>query len=99
MPLPTVADLKSWATRAVITSLTARRRPLECAAAIALLLQNRPDLDAIDWQPLTVAEPRPDSVTATWFGVTTLLFDDGDTQLLIDGFFSRPSLADNFRLC
>jgi L-ascorbate metabolism protein UlaG (beta-lactamase superfamily) len=26
--------------------------------------------------------------------VSTLLFDDGETQILIDGFFSRPSLAD-----
>jgi len=30
----------------------------------------------------------------TWLGVTTLLFDDGETQILIDGFFSRPSIAD-----
>lgn len=34
-----------------------------------------------------------DSVTVTWLGVSTLLFDDGETQILIDGFFSRPSLA------
>jgi len=27
-----------------------------------------------------------------FFGVSTLLFDDGKTQILIDGFFSRPSL-------
>lgn len=33
-------------------------------------------------------------VTVTWFGVTTLLFDDGKTQILIDGFISRPSLLD-----
>ncbi len=29
-------------------------------------------------------------VRATWLGVTTLLFDDGETRILIDGFFSRP---------
>lgn len=28
-----------------------------------------------------------------FFGVSTLLFDDGQTQILIDGFFSRPSLS------
>ncbi|MXY52286.1 MAG: MBL fold metallo-hydrolase [Gammaproteobacteria bacterium] len=28
-------------------------------------------------------------VTVTWYGVTTLLFDDGETKILIDGFFSR----------
>ncbi|MYH15585.1 MAG: MBL fold metallo-hydrolase [Gammaproteobacteria bacterium] len=29
-------------------------------------------------------------LTVTWYGVTTLLFDDGDTKVMIDGFFSRP---------
>jgi L-ascorbate metabolism protein UlaG (beta-lactamase superfamily) len=33
-------------------------------------------------------------VRVTWFGVTTLLFDDGETQILIDGFFSRPDIFD-----
>jgi hypothetical protein len=28
----------------------------------------------------------------TFLGVTTLLLDDGDTAVLTDGFFSRPSL-------
>ena len=50
-------------------------------------------------QPVTgvlgLPELEPDSggapVTVTWYGVTTLLFDDGDTKLLIDGFFSRPT--------
>ncbi|MGK2867918.1 MAG: MBL fold metallo-hydrolase [Mycobacterium sp.] len=30
--------------------------------------------------------------TVTWAGVTTLLIDDGDSAVLTDGFFSRPSL-------
>lgn len=35
----------------------------------------------------------PDSpLTVTWAGVTTLLFDDGDSALMTDGFFSRPGL-------
>ena len=33
-----------------------------------------------------------DSVRVTFFGTSTLLFDDGETQLLIDGFFTRPSV-------
>ena len=45
---------------------------------------------------LGLPELEPDSggapVTVTWYGVTTLLFDDGDTKLLIDGFFSRADL-------
>jgi L-ascorbate metabolism protein UlaG (beta-lactamase superfamily) len=32
-------------------------------------------------------------LTVTWAGVTTLLVDDGDSALMTDGFFSRPSLA------
>lgn len=31
--------------------------------------------------------------TVKFFGVSTLLFDDGKDQILIDGFFSRPSLS------
>ena len=34
--------------------------------------------------------PATGSLTVTWYGVTTLLFDDGDTKVMIDGFFSRP---------
>ena len=34
------------------------------------------------------------AVSVTWFGVTTLLFDDGETQILIDGFLSRPEFED-----
>src|SRR5262249_15631888 len=30
--------------------------------------------------------------TATFLGVSTVLLDDGETALLTDGFFSRPSL-------
>ena len=33
-------------------------------------------------------------VAITFFGVSTLLFDDGETQLLVDAFFSRPSKID-----
>ena len=33
------------------------------------------------------------AVSVTWYGVTTLLFDDGETQVLIDGFLSRPAFG------
>lgn len=36
---------------------------------------------------------KPGQVKATFFGTSTLLFDDGETQLLIDGFFSRPPVG------
>lgn len=65
------------------------------AASAAWLWRDRPSLDDIDWAPPVIAAASAtDSVTATWLGVTTLLFDDGETQLLIDGFFSRPSIKD-----
>ncbi len=69
---------------------------LAVAAAIAAWLwHDRPTLENIDWAPPVIAAASAtDSVTATWLGVTTLLFDDGETQILIDGFFSRPSLND-----
>ena len=77
----------------VVTSLVAIVFLL--SIAVVLLWQNRPDLDAIDWpKPTTASAMNPDAVTVTWLGVTTLLFDDGETQILIDGFFSRPTLMD-----
>jgi len=83
--------IKEWALRAVITIAGII---LIGATAIAWLLRDRPPLDTIDWPPVPIGEPTASAVTVTWFGVATLLFDDGETQLLIDGFFSRPSPAD-----
>ena len=60
-----------------------------------MLWRDRPSLDAINWPPAAIASAAATGlVTVTWLGVTTLLIDDGETQILIDGFFSRPSLAD-----
>lgn len=39
------------------------------------------------------ARSSSDQLTVRFFGVSTLLFDDGKDQLLIDGFFTRPSLS------
>jgi L-ascorbate metabolism protein UlaG (beta-lactamase superfamily) len=54
----------------------------------------RPDLDDyvgyFDQPAATTDSP----LTVTWAGVTTLLVDDGESALLTDGFFSRPSLVD-----
>jgi L-ascorbate metabolism protein UlaG (beta-lactamase superfamily) len=32
-----------------------------------------------------------DKIYAQWFGVSTLLIGDGETSVMVDGFFSRPS--------
>lgn len=36
------------------------------------------------------AAPAPGAVTVRWTGTSTLVFSDGDTTLVIDGWFSRP---------
>ena len=65
------------------------------SVVVVLLWRDRASLDAIDWAtPAIASAANSDAVTVTWLGVTTLLFDDGETQILIDGFFSRPTLAD-----
>ncbi len=40
----------------------------------------------------TEAGKEPGAVTATFLGTATLLFDDGETALMTDGFFSRPAI-------
>jgi L-ascorbate metabolism protein UlaG (beta-lactamase superfamily) len=37
-------------------------------------------------------EPKDGAVRVTWLGTATLLFDDGETRLMTDGFLSRPPL-------
>lgn len=84
-------DVTRWIRKAVIASAA-----LVIAVTLlgAWLLHDRPTLANAN-PPVPVLDELPaDSVTVTWFGVATLLFDDGETQVLIDGFFSRPSLAD-----
>jgi L-ascorbate metabolism protein UlaG (beta-lactamase superfamily) len=54
----------------------------------------RPDLrDYARYFDVPSAEPSA-PLTVTWAGVTTLLIDDGESALMTDGFFSRPSLLE-----
>lgn len=69
------------------------------AAAVAVLSllavslwQNRHPLDAIGLPAADRAPPAVDALTVTWFGSSMLLFDDGETQILIDAFVTRPAL-------
>jgi L-ascorbate metabolism protein UlaG (beta-lactamase superfamily) len=55
----------------------------------------RADLADAGLHPQVVNVTVDSAVTATWLGVTTLLFDDGETQILIDGFISRPTLFES----
>ncbi len=62
--------------------------------AVLWLWQDRPPVDALKLRTSEVTLTGADGVKVTWLGVTTLLFDDDETQILIDGFFSRPSIFD-----
>lgn len=86
--------------------MTARLRHLRLFALLSLLLvvsaiafvawrwQTRPLLTDM---PIASAEAQDRGnaqVTVSWFGVSTLLFDDGETQILTDATFTRPALRD-----
>ncbi|HNP34540.1 MAG TPA: MBL fold metallo-hydrolase [Woeseiaceae bacterium] len=60
---------------------------------LSMLWRDRVAIDDVGISFAPEASPT-DGVTVTWFGVSTLLFDDGETQLLIDGFISRPGVLD-----
>ena len=84
-----------WKTYVKRAALTLTIVVAVAAIAVALLWRDRPSIDAISWpEPTFTSAESTDTVTVTWLGVTSLLFDDGETQILIDGFFSRPSLFD-----
>jgi L-ascorbate metabolism protein UlaG (beta-lactamase superfamily) len=61
---------------------------------VAWRWQERADVSELDWPVATSASESGEQVTVTWLGITTLLFDDGETQILTDGTFSRPGIFD-----
>lgn len=84
-----------WMTYAKRAAATLAVIILMTAIVVALLWRDRPRIDAINWTaPALTSAETTDAVTVTWLGVTSLLFDDGETQILIDGFISRPTLLD-----
>lgn len=53
--------------------------------------KQRRDISDIDW-PTAKSVTDPDAVVSvTWLGITTLLFDDGETQIIVGGTFTRLS--------
>jgi len=87
----TVKNLLRWLRIAAISGILI----VAIATAIVVWLwQDRSELSELEW-PLADAAIEPgEAVTVTWLGVTTLLFDDHETQILIDGFFSRPGIPE-----
>lgn len=64
-------------------------------AWLAWGLRDRPDLSRYDRYLLPVANPAPGPrVTATFLGVATVLFSDGETAIMTDGFFTRVGLIE-----
>jgi L-ascorbate metabolism protein UlaG (beta-lactamase superfamily) len=83
-----------WKQRVTRAAIVTAAVLVIAAMGSVWLWRDRPSLEVTGWSSPPGQAENPASVTATWLGVTTLLFDDGETQILIDGFFSRPSLAD-----
>ena len=65
-------------------------------AVIALALNVGPDIAPYEAYQVTAATSGGQSATpglrVTFLGVSTLLFDDGETAIMTDGFFTRPGL-------
>ncbi len=89
MPSELVNNVTRFATRVMIVLLTLL---LTALAALVWAWNTRADLAESGLHVLLEDDANSGEVTFTWFGVTTLLFDDGETQILVDGFISRPSL-------
>ena len=85
----TIQDVKRFVRRTLVT----------IAGGVAVLValaawawSERAELADTGLHPQVLDDPPEAAVTATWLGVSTLLFDDGETQILIDGFITRPTL-------
>jgi L-ascorbate metabolism protein UlaG (beta-lactamase superfamily) len=57
---------------------------------LGVILNRRPSLDAYNALVLPQA-PAGAAVRVRFAGIATLVFDDGETKWMTDGFFSRPS--------
>lgn len=81
--------MRRWLRFAVLALL------LAAAAAAAWVLaqaRNRPSLAPFETLKLPAAAAAPGALRVRFAGVSTLLFDDGETAWITDGFFSRPGV-------
>ena len=60
--------------------------------AAIVLVACRPSIAPYASYPLTSVHAPPSRVVAQFLGTTTLLFGDGTTSIMSDGFFTRPSI-------
>lgn len=59
------------------------------AGYVLLATYETPAVDPA-WAIEGSANPEPGAVTVRWTGTSTLVFSDGETHLIIDGWFTRP---------
>ena len=83
--------LRFWTGIVVVSLLTIAAAGV---VTLASLWGDRGNIEELDWQYGELPGPEAGVVTVIWLGVSTLLFDDGETQILIDGTFSRVDLLD-----
>lgn len=62
-------------------------------AAAVVQAQRRPVIEPALMPPVLPAAPAGAALSLRFAGVATLVFDDGETAWMSDGFFSRPSLG------
>src|SRR5262245_4815717 len=67
--------------------LVAMHLPCQLAAQAA-----EPRPTPFNCKQLAPAPAQPNALRVMFLGVSTLLFDDGETQVMTDGFFSRPDI-------
>jgi L-ascorbate metabolism protein UlaG (beta-lactamase superfamily) len=92
MPKVAIQDIRRYAKRTAVVIVGLL---VSLAALATWAWQERADIADTGLHPQVVDDPPDAAVTATWLGVTTLLFDDGETQILVDGFVSRPTLFES----
>jgi L-ascorbate metabolism protein UlaG (beta-lactamase superfamily) len=63
--------------------------PVAAYSWLRYLVTRRNSLEHWRYLELEAAPKTPHQLRVTFLGVSTLLFDDGDTAILIDGFFTR----------
>jgi L-ascorbate metabolism protein UlaG (beta-lactamase superfamily) len=68
------------------------------AAFLACRALKHPSFEPYRSLEVTSTAPPGASLRVMFLGVTTILFDDGETAIMTDGFFSRPGLVRTF-LC
>ena len=61
-------------------------------AAAFYLLNTQEPLTGFEQHSLSSPPEKPAQLTATFIGTSTLLFSDGRHSIMVDGFFTRPSI-------